>query len=358
MIHLLAVVGLEHDQAGDALFLVLGGIEHIAALLQHTGVDAHEGELAEGVCHHLERQGAEGGVVIGGAHRFCAIGQQTLDRGNIHRGRQVIHHRIQQQLHALVLEGGAAEHRHQAVLQHTVPDALAQLRFRQFAGFQELFDQILIGFGDGLHQLGAPFGGLIGHGGGDVGFFDVLAELILVDEGAVLNQVDDAAQLALSADRQLNRGGVGLEAILDLLVHLQEVGAGAVHLVDEHHARHVVAIRLAPHGFRLGLHATHGAEHGDHTVEHTHGALHLNGEVHVAGGINDVDAVIAPAGGDGRRGDGDAPLALLGHPVRYGGAVVHLTDLVHHTGIEQDPFRGGGFTGINVCRDTDISDAF
>ena len=39
----------------------------------------------------------------------------------------------------------------------------------QFAGFQELFDQLLVGFGHRLHQLGAPLGGLIGHGGGDPG---------------------------------------------------------------------------------------------------------------------------------------------------------------------------------------------
>jgi hypothetical protein len=37
---------------------------------------------------------------------------------------------------------------------------------------------------------------------------------------------------------------------------------------------------------------------------------------------------------------------------------VHLTDFVNHTGIEQDPFRGGGFAGIDVSGDTNISDAF
>jgi hypothetical protein len=78
----------------------------------------------------------------------------------------------------------------------------------------------------------------------------------------------------------------------------------------------------------------------------------------VARGIDDVDAVIVPAGGDRSRGDRDPALPLLGHPVGHGGAVVHLADLVHHTRIEKDPFGGGGFTGINVCRNANISYAF
>ncbi len=244
------------------------------------------------------------------------------------------------------------------MLQHAFADAFAQFLFAEFAFFQELLDEGFIGFGDSLHQIGAPFGSLIGHGGRDFGLLDVFAELIFVDEGAVLHQIDDAAEFAFCTDRQLDGSGVGLKAIFNLPMHLEEVSAGAVHLVDEHHAGNAVAIRLAPHRLRLRLHTTHRAEHGDHTIEHPHGTLHLNGEVHVAGCINDVDAVIFPAGGNRRSGNGDAPLALLRHPVGHGGAVMHLTDLVHNTRIEQDPFGCGGLTGINVCRDTNISYAF
>jgi hypothetical protein len=68
--------------------------------------------------------------------------------------------------------------------------------------------------------------------------------------------------------------------------------------------------------------------------------------------------VVFPAGGNGRSRDGDAPLALLGHPIGHGGAIMHLTDFVHHTRIEQDAFGGGGFASINVCGNTDISYAF
>jgi hypothetical protein len=41
------------------------------------------------------------------------------------------------------------------------------------------------------------------------------------------------------------------------------------------------------------------------------GRAHLQGEVHVAGGVNDVDAVVLPLAGGGGGCDGDAALLLL-----------------------------------------------
>ena len=216
------------------------------------------------------------------------------------------------------------------MLEHTLADSLLELFGGQFAGFEELLNQSLIGFSDGLHQRGAPFGGLIGHFGRDLGFFDVGAEVVLVDVSLVADQVDDAAQVAFGSDGELDGHGIGLEPILDLPVNLEEIRAGAVHLVDEHHPRNGVAISLTPDGFGLGLDTTHGAEHCNHSIKHPHGTLHLDGEVHVPGCINDVDPVVLPRRGNGSRGDGDATFPFLGHPVGHGGAVVHLTDLVHH----------------------------
>src|SRR5439155_15789081 len=88
-----------------------------------------------------------------------------------------------------------------------------------------------------------------------------------------------------------------------------EVRAHAVHLVHKDDARHVVAIGLAPHRLGLGLDAAYGVEHGDGAVQDPEGTLHLDGEVHVPGGIDDVDAVRFAAarpeggGGGGRVGD-------------------------------------------------------
>src|ERR1019366_3832343 len=119
-------------------------------------------------------------------------------------------------------------------------------------------------------------------------------------------------------------------------------GADPVHLVDEGDARDAVLVGLAPDGLRLGLHAGDGVEHGDGAVEHAEGALDLGGEIHVSWRINNIytllDPLPGPAGGvpgagDGGGGDRDAALALLLHPIRDGGAVVHLAHLVDGAGV-------------------------
>src|SRR5690606_7715840 len=138
--------------------------------------------------------------------------------------------------------------------------------------------------------------------------------------------------------------------------------AGAIHLVDESQTRHMVLVGLAPDGFRLGLHATHGAIHHACAIQDAHGTLDFDGEVNVSGGVDDVDPVLGtasvhalPETGDGGRGDGDAPLLFLLHPVRGGGAIVHLAQLVAHTCIKQYALGGRGFTCIDMRRNTDIA---
>ena len=75
---------------------------------------------------------------------------------------------------------------------------------------------------------------------------------------------------------------------------LVEVGAHAVELVDEAHARHAVLVGLAPDRLGLGLDAGDAVEHGDGAVEDAQRALDLDREVDVAGGVDDVDPVVAP----------------------------------------------------------------
>jgi hypothetical protein len=63
-----------------------------------------------------------------------------------------------------------------------------------------------------------------------------------------------------------------------------------VHLVDEADARNVVLVGLTPDGLGLRLDAGDAVEHGDRAVEHAQRALDLDGEVDVAGRVDDVDA--------------------------------------------------------------------
>ena len=134
-----------------------------------------------------------------------------------------------------------------------------------------------------------------------------------------------------------------------------EVGAGAVKLVDEAHARHAVLVGLAPHGFRLRLDAGNAVEAGDRAVEHAQRTLDFNGEVDVARGVDDVDAVVVPEAGRGGRRDRDAALLLLLHPVHGGGAFMHFADLVGLAGVIEDALGRRRLAGVDVRHDADIA---
>ena len=102
--------------------------------------------------------------------------------------------------------------------------------------------------GDLLEQVLAGGRSLVGNLGRDVDDLLLLAELVLVDDRLVLDEIDDPAELGLGSDRQLDRYRVRAEAVDHRLHAAVEVGADAVHLVDVGDPRHVVLVGLAPHG--------------------------------------------------------------------------------------------------------------
>ena len=222
---------------------------------------------------------------------------------------------------------------------------------------EELHHELVVGRGHGLDQLGPPLDGLVLQVVGDVDLVPAGAEVLgLPDERLHVDEVDDAGEVALVADGQLQHGGVGPEALLDRVERVVEVGAEAVHLVDEAHAGHAVLVGLAPHRLGLGLDAGDAVEHGDGTVEHAQRTLDLDGEVDVAGRVDDVDGVVLPHAGGGRGGDGDPPLLLLLHPVHGGAALVDLADLVVAPGVVEDPLGGRGLAGVDVGHDPDVAE--
>ena len=194
------------------------------------------------------------------------------------------------------------------------------------------------------------------HVGGDV-FHAELRTLggFVKADGMAAHQVHHAFKFVFRADGQLQGHGLGAQAVVDHLHATEEIGADAVHLVDKADAGHMVAVGLTPHGFRLRLHACHGVKDADGAVQDAQGALHLNGEVHVSGGVDDVDAAVFPEAGGGGGSNGDAALLFLLHPVHGGCAVVRFADLVVDAGVKKDALGGRGFAGVNMGHNADIA---
>ncbi len=74
-------------------------------------------------------------------------------------------------------------------------------------------------------------------------------------------------------------------------------------------------------------------------------------------GVDNIDPVIFPTGGNGRSRDGDASLPFLLHPIGDGSTIVHLTHLVDYPGIEKNPFCRRGLARINMRGNTNISNS-
>jgi len=237
------------------------------------------------------------------------------------------------------------------------------------------FGDGIVFVGDGIDQLGQGGLGALLMGGrdfGDLVLETFVGEVALApDDGLLVHHVDDAGELLFSSDVQEDRERVGSELLAHVAQRVVEVGAGAVHLVDERDAGHLVLRGLTPDRLGLGLHAGNAAEHGHGTVQDAHGALHLGGEVHVSRGVDDVDPVgdpfeilvdtgvllLGPEGGDGGRGDGDAALLFLLHPVGDGVAIIDVTDLVDQAGVEQDTLGRRGLARIDVGANPEVTGA-
>ena len=209
----LLLVRVHAEETADALLLVDRGVEQLAAELERAGVDAHEGDLAHRlVGHDLEREAAERLVVARLALLRGIVGGDG--RARVERGRQVVAHAVEELLHALVLERGAAERRGDRAGHAALAERSLDLVVRELLAREELLHERVVLLGGRLDHLLAVLLGLLDHVGGDVLLRHVLAEALhVVADRLHLDEVDDAAERLTRADRKHHRHGVRAELV-------------------------------------------------------------------------------------------------------------------------------------------------
>jgi hypothetical protein len=180
-------------------------------------------------------------------------------------------------------------------------------------------------------------------------------------QGLHVDQVDHALEIVLRTDRNLHRQRARAEALPDHVDAAHEIGAAAVHLVDITEARHVVVVGEAPVGLRLRLDTGHAIEYHDRTVQHAQRTIHLDGEVDVPRGVDQVDLLVAPEGGNGGALDGNAALLFLFQVVRGRRGlqilgVMDIDDRVLAARVIQDALGRRRLAGVDVGDDADVAD--
>ena len=357
-----------HQQDATHTFaLIFGRVVNVGTCGDHTGIHPEEAQLADkGVGSNLERQrcerlavGSRPGIFLAG---FRIDAFNALD---IRRSRHIIHNRVQQGLNAFVLIGRTAEHRIQFAFDGFFTNRCFQFFVGDLFTFQIFHHQVVVAFGNGFHQNAAVFFSLFQHLGGNIDEPFVLTHVVAIHDGFHADQVNHTLELVFTADGNLKGNRVGVQPVAHHVHDMEEVSADDVHLIDICHTRHFVLVSLAPYGFRLGFYAAFGRKHCNRSVQHAQGAFYFNREVNVARCVNNIDTVriilffgTLPHAGGCSGGNRDATFLFLYHPVHGGRAVMNLTDLMSLTGVEQDAFRGGRLTGVDVSHDADISCSF
>ena len=222
------------------------------------------------------------------------FGIETDDRLGFQRRRHVLDDRVEQRLHALVLEGRPAEHRQHGPFDRRLAQRRLHAIDRQFFAFEKHLQQLVVLFGNRLDQVPAPFHRKIAKLAIHLFERHSRAEIVGVDDLLHREEIDDAFELILGTDRHLDRNGAGAKALANLFDDVEEVGADAVHLVDENDPRDPIFVRLAPHGLGLRLNRRYRIEKRDQPVEDAQRAFDLDRKVHVTRRIDDVDASVAP----------------------------------------------------------------
>ena len=201
------------------------------------------------------------------------VGVDSLHGGPVDRAGEVSAHRVEQRLHADVFQRRTAQDRLQDALQRANAQQPADVVGRDRLLFDVFREHGVVEHGHLFEQLGPPFVGQVAMIFGNLGDleFGPLRGFVEI-QGLHLDQVDDAAKgrwvgMRPGPDGDANRHRVGGQPRFDLQERPLEIGADAVHLVDEADARHAVFVGLPPDRFALRLDPLAGAEDDDPAVE-------------------------------------------------------------------------------------------
>ena len=115
---------------------------------------------------------------------------------------------------------------------------------------------------------------------------DALEEVRLVGEPVV-----NALKVAARAQRPVHGKGVNLEHPLEFVHQRQGVQRGPVALVHEREDGHLALAADFEELARLAFDALGGVNHHDHGVDRGQHAVGVLGEILMAGGVEQVDAI-------------------------------------------------------------------
>ena len=210
---LLPLVGVHLQNPTDPLFTPLHGIEDGIAGLHHATINAEKDELPnKRVGHDLERQPGKRLLVRSATLSLITIRELALNRRNVDGRRHVVDHRVEHRLHALVLERGAAQHRHDLTGDRPSPQRLLEIFLRQVPLFEVLIHHLFGRLCGRLNHLLAPLSADIFEVRRNGALFEVHPLGLVVPENRLhLDQINHTLKPILGTNGHLDGHASGRE---------------------------------------------------------------------------------------------------------------------------------------------------
>ena len=314
-------------------------------LEQRELADVRVGDRLEDECERLA-------IRVGSDVLRCRAGRD-LDAGPVGGRRADLADEVGETVDRHVRRCRSADDREDARSRDANRERVLELRRRRHIAFEEAFEHFVVGHDDAFDEVVVH---LVLERRELVGDLALGVRAPLVEKALVGEQIGDAAEARLFADRELERRNAGAELRPELVEGALEVGTLPVELVDEDHAGQV-QLRGDPPD-RLGLHldAIDRADHEHRKVGHPQRGMDVADEVGVARGVDEVDLVALPLERGQRQRQAQVPLLLLGLEVTHRGAVLDATRSGDRSRSEQERLSERGLARSGVPDKRHIAD--
>ncbi len=171
-----------------------------------------------------------------------------------------------------------------------------------------------------------------------------------------MEQVDDALQLVLGADRKLDRHATGGELLLERGQRAEEVGALAVEHVHEHDPREPGLLGATPDTRGVHLDAHHARDDDERALDDAQARDRVRLEARVAGRVDQVDLPPLPLEVRERGRERHLPPLLVLVPVGDGATGLDGAEAVDLAGLEEHRLDERGLAGPAMADHGDVAD--
>src|SRR6185437_5216106 len=300
-----------------------------------------------------------GGLGIGNLarRRLSVIGsRRALHRLTLGGRRRVIAQEIHQLVGTDIPQAGGEEHGKDAIFADGLVQRGDKVLFGNGALVKELFHQGVVTFGNHFHQLFVAFLGGASEVGGDFTLLALAIATHVVAVGLHADQVNDAAEVLLTADGQLQRHDCATEGGGQGFQNAAGVGALAVHTAGHNHPRQVELVSIIPNALRNHFHAGYAIHHDQGGFHRRHNHLGFMDEHVETGHVHQVDLGLSPLGNGEPGGDGHLAGYFLFVVIGDRGAVVHAPQALGGARGEEHGGNQGSLACVAVADYRNVAD--